>query len=233
MKARPCANYPLAYRPREGHDAPRTAVHDRRPSPFHAIHSNSMRSPPLFAALLLASQLQAQETTELPATQPAEPVFAEPVTDTVATGANLPRLIEPVFIPAPAPAPVPVIKPYTPDPADLLEAKTIEQGGRRITYQRITPLPVPLRRNQPPRRPPQNVPLSPPAWPRCAPVARARSTFFWVAPSISPTTARPAPFAANGPPAAASQSPSGPTSTCATSRVWAVSSAPTAPIISS
>ncbi|MCF7731306.1 MAG: LamG domain-containing protein [Akkermansiaceae bacterium] len=99
-----------------------------------------MRTRRFLAAILLVSQLPAQETAKLTDVQPA-PVFAEAVTDTVATGANLPRLIETVI--APAPAPVPAVKPYTPAPADLREAKTIEQGGRQITYQRIEPLPIP------------------------------------------------------------------------------------------
>lgn len=166
--------------------------------------------------------LHAQDTAQAADSRPV-PAFPPPVTDTTATGASLPRLIDPVAAPATGAAPAPATTPYRPAPGDRLEATVVEQDGRRITHQRIAPLPVP---------PPPEPAAPPTAAERAAFAARAKPTCFWAARSIFPTAGRPAPSAGCGPPRAENRLPSGPISTCVRFRAWAASPAPTAPATS-
>ena len=86
-----------------------------------------MKSLPLLAALLIASGAPAQEIAKLPDAQPASTTS---------------RLLGPLADGTPPP-PSPPKPPYTTRRSDVLDSKTVSEGGRSVTLQRIKPLDLP------------------------------------------------------------------------------------------
>ncbi len=86
-----------------------------------------MKSLSLLAALLIASGAPAQETAKLPDASPAPPSS---------------RLLGPLAD-GTSPPPAPPKPPYTTRRSDVLDSKTVAEGGRTVTIQRIKPLDLP------------------------------------------------------------------------------------------